>query len=61
MQTLAEVIAKARELAAGAPKKDPVAFTRQPQAAMIADTLASSGFPVTEDAEAKLSLVPLVF
>ena len=61
MRTLEKVIAEARELAAGAPRKDPVALVRQRHSAMIADTLASSGFPVSEVEKARLSLIPLVF
>ena len=61
MRTLEEVVAEARALAAGAPNKDPVALVRQRHAAMIADTLATVGFPASEGEKARLSLVPLVF
>lgn len=61
MLTLEEVIAKAREMAAGAPDKDPVALVRQRHTAMIAHSLAAGGFPVSEAEKVRLSLVPLVF
>ncbi len=61
MRTLENVIAEARFLAGSAPAEDHVARARQERARMIADTLATSGFPVSDTGKARLSLVPLLF
>ena len=61
MRTLEQVIAEARALSGGAPENDPVALARQRHISLIADTLASRGFPENAADKASLSLVPLLF
>jgi hypothetical protein len=61
MLTLERVVEIARALSRGAPSSDAVARARQQRAALIAETLAFSGFPETAEKREELSLAPLLF